>query len=76
MKCVVCKQAEAEPGFATVTLQRGESTFVVKDEPAQVCPNCGEEYVDSSVAAELLRSSESLSEAGAQVDIRRYAAVA
>jgi YgiT-type zinc finger domain-containing protein len=76
MKCVICKLAETQPGFATVTLQRGESTFVVKDVPAQVCPNCGEEYVDSSVAAELLRSRESLSEAGAQVDIRRYAAVA
>lgn len=76
MKCVVCKQAETQPGLATVTLQRGESTFVVKDVPAQVCPNCGEEYVDSSVAAELLRSSESLSQAGAQVDIRRYASVA
>jgi YgiT-type zinc finger domain-containing protein len=76
MKCVVCRQADTEPGFATVTLQRGESTYVVKDVPAQVCPNCGEEYVDASVAADLLRSSESLSKAGAQVDIRRYAAVA
>lgn len=76
MKCVVCKQADAQPGFATVTFQRGESTFVVKDVPAQVCPNCGEEYVDSSVAAELLRSTEELLNAGAQVDIRRYAAVA
>lgn len=74
MKCVVCKQAETRPGAATVTLERAGSTFVVREVPAQVCPNCGEEYVDAKVAAELLRSSEDLSRAGAQFDVRRYAA--
>jgi len=76
MKCVVCKQAETRPGVTTVTLQRGESTFVIRDVPAQVCPNCGEDYVDAEVAAELLRSSEDLCRAGAQIDVRRYAAAA
>lgn len=76
MKCVVCKQAETGTGVTTVTLQRGESTFVVRDVPAQVCPNCGEDYVDAKVAAELLRSSEDLSRAGTQLDVRRYAAAA
>ncbi|MBI4193512.1 MAG: type II toxin-antitoxin system MqsA family antitoxin [Betaproteobacteria bacterium] len=74
MKCVVCKQAETRPGVTTVTLQRGESTFVVREVPAQVCPNCGEDYVDAAVTAGLLRSAEDLSRAGTQVDIRRYAA--
>ena len=74
MKCVVCKQADLRAGVTTVTLARGEATFVVRDVPAQVCPNCGEDYVDSNVTAELLRSAENLSRAGAQVDIRRYAA--
>ena len=76
MKCVICKQAETRSGVTTVTLGRGESTFVVKEVPAQVCPNCGEDYVDSGVAAELLRSAEDLSRAGTQIDIRRYAAAA
>jgi YgiT-type zinc finger domain-containing protein len=74
MRCVVCKQADTQPGFTTVTLQRGESTFVVKDVPAQICPNCGEDYVDERVTAELLNASEDLSRAGTQVDVRRYAA--
>ena len=73
MKCVVCKQAETRPGLTTVTLERGDAMFVVREVPAQVCPNCGEDYVDSKVTTELLRSSENLSSAGAQVDIRRYA---
>ena len=74
MKCVVCKQAETRPGVTTVTFERGDSTFVVREVPAQVCPNCGEDYVDAKVTAELLRSTEDLSRAGTQVDIRRYAA--
>ena len=45
MKCVVCKQAETRPGVTTVTFERGDSTFVVREVPAQVCPNCGEDYV-------------------------------
>jgi YgiT-type zinc finger domain-containing protein len=76
MKCVVCKQAETRPGVTTVTFERGDSTFVVREVPAQVCPNCGEDYVDATVTAELLRSAENLSRAGTQVDIRRYAAAA
>ncbi len=74
MKCVVCKQAETLPGVTTVTLERDGSTFVVREVPAQVCPNCGEDYVDSKVTAALLNTAERLSQAGAQVDVRRYAA--
>ncbi|MEA3156959.1 MAG: hypothetical protein QOK44_4548 [Betaproteobacteria bacterium] len=44
----------------------------MKDVPAQVCRNCGEEYVDGKVTAEVLRSADSLTRAGAQVDIRRF----
>lgn len=76
MKCVVCKQAETHRGLTTVTFERGGSTFVVREVPAQVCPNCGEDYVDATVTAELLRTTEELSRTGAQVDIRRYATAA
>jgi YgiT-type zinc finger domain-containing protein len=74
MKCVVCKQADTQAGVTTVTLERDGSTFVIREVPAQVCPNCGEDYVDSKVTTELLCTAERLSQAGAQVDVRRYAA--
>ena len=74
MKCVVCKQADTRPGVTTVTLERGDSTYVVREVPAQVCPNCGEDYIDSRITAELLTTAERLSQAGAQIDVRRYAA--
>ena len=76
MRCVVCKQADTRPGVTTVTLERGDSTFVVREVPAQICPNCGEDYVDAKVATELLRSAEELSRSGTQLDVRRYAAAA
>ena len=72
MKCVVCKQAETRRGTTTITLRRAGATFVVDDVPAQVCANCGEEYVDAKVVAEVLRSTESLARAGAQGSIRRF----
>jgi YgiT-type zinc finger domain-containing protein len=57
---------------ATVTLERGELTLVIKHAPAQVCPNCGEAYLDEAVATDLLQTAERMVQAGAQVDVRRY----
>jgi hypothetical protein len=48
--------------------------MVVKGVPAQVCPNCGEEYVDEEVAPQLLRTAEQMAKSGAQVEIRQYVA--
>ena len=43
MKCVICKNGEVTPGTTTVTLERGQTTLVVKGVPARVCMTCGEE---------------------------------
>ena len=58
----------------TVTLERLGATFVFKDVPAQICPNCGEDYLDDTVAGSLLKSADAMVAAGTQVDIRRYPA--
>ena len=74
MKCVICKQGETQPGMTTVTLERNGLTLVVKNVPARVCANCGEEYVDQEVATQLLSTAEQAARAGVLVDIRAYAA--
>ncbi len=74
MKCVVCKQAETRPGTATVTLERDGLTIVFRGVPAQVCPNCGEDYVDSAVADRLLRDAEQTAHNGTQVEVRQFVA--
>jgi len=74
MWCVICKQAELKPGKVTVTLERKGATLVFKGVPAQVCPNCGEEYVDEKVSATLFKRADELAKEGAQVDVREYVA--
>jgi YgiT-type zinc finger domain-containing protein len=75
MRCVVCKHGETQSGAATVTLSREQLTLVIKDVPAQVCENCGEEYVDAITTARLLHTAEEAAQSGIQVDVRQYIAV-
>ncbi|MEP6890316.1 MAG: type II toxin-antitoxin system MqsA family antitoxin [Nitrospirota bacterium] len=74
MTCVICKNGETRPGTATVTLEREGATVVIKGVPAQVCKNCGEEYVDEAITARLLKTAEEAVRAGVQVDVRTYGA--
>jgi len=74
MKCVICKYGETAPGKVTVTFERDGATIVIKEVPARVCQTCGEEYVDEAIAARLLKIAEEATQAGVQVDIRRYMA--
>jgi YgiT-type zinc finger domain-containing protein len=74
VKCVICKNGVTKPGRATVTLTRGDLTLVVKGVPAEVCANCGEEYVDEEVTRRILQVAEDAAKAGVQVDVRDYVA--
>ncbi len=74
MKCVICKQGETKVGKATITLERDGTTLVVKGVPANVCTNCGEEYVSEEITARLLKNAEEAVQAGVQVDVREYIA--
>lgn len=74
MLCVICKTGSTRPGKATVTLERDGTTLIVRGVPAEVCKNCGEEYVDETAATSLLKTAEEAARAGAHVDIREFAA--
>ena len=74
MKCLICKEGETKPGKVTVTLEREKTTLVIKGVPAQVCENCGEEYVDDKTTQTLLKIAEDAAKAGVQVDVRQYVA--
>ncbi|MEK7840704.1 MAG: type II toxin-antitoxin system MqsA family antitoxin, partial [Pseudomonadota bacterium] len=53
MKCVICRHGETALGLVTVTLQREGTVVIMRDVPANVCRNCGEYYLDESVAAKV-----------------------
>jgi len=74
MKCVICNNGETEPGRATMTLERDETTLVIKDVPAEICQNCGGKYFDEETTDELLKIAETAVAAGVQVDVRKYVA--
>ena len=74
MKCVICRHGETETGQVTVTLERGRSTLIFRSVPAQVCENCGEQYVDAETSKRLLEQAERAAQAGVEVEVRPFAA--
>ncbi len=74
MECVVCRNGETKDGSTTVTLERSGVTLVVRSVPAQVCENCGEEYVGEEETTRLLSLAEDAVRGGTQFEVRDYMA--
>jgi YgiT-type zinc finger domain-containing protein len=74
MNCVLCKHGQTHPGQATVTLQRGETTVILKGVPAEICENCGEYYLSDDMTGQVLERAEAAVKSGAEVEILRFAA--
>ena len=74
MICLTCKVGTPELGLTTVTLERGATLVVFKNVPAQICPNCGEKYFDSSITGRLLAQAQDAVAKGAEVEIIRLQA--
>lgn len=74
MICPICKSGHTRPGLASVTLERETTTLVFKSVPAQVCDNCGEEFIDEATSRQLLTTANDAAQQGVQVELRRFAA--
>ena len=74
MKCVICRTGELNAGFATVTLERGETTLVFKNVPAQICENCGEEFISGETSDKLLKLAEEAFARGVSLEMLSFAA--
>lgn len=74
MNCVVCKNGTTEPGYTTVTLTKGNFVIVFKNVPAELCKNCGEEYVNEDITEALLNIANESHNKGVVVDVRDYKA--
>lgn len=72
MKCVVCKSGETRPGTTTVTFERDGFTLVMKEVPAEICTNCGEDYVDEAVARDILALAEKMAKTGSKIEVIKY----
>lgn len=74
--CVICAHGSLEPGRTISTLRRGRSTAIVRDVPARICDNCGEEYFDGEVTDRLLKIAEAVFGSGIEIAVRDYDAAA
>ncbi len=74
MNCVLCRHGDTLPGIVTVTLQREQSTLIIKGVPADVCVNCGEYYLSEAITGKVLKLAEDAVQKGAEVEILRFAA--
>jgi YgiT-type zinc finger domain-containing protein len=73
MKCPICKCGQTRPGFASVTLEREGMTLLVKQVPAEICENCGEEFIGEAASSQLLQTAEKAINSGVQVELRQFA---
>jgi len=72
MICLICRQADVISGLTSVTFERGEMKVVINSVPANICPSCGEAYMDEDVAVQLLQNAEGMSAAGVMYDVMEY----
>jgi YgiT-type zinc finger domain-containing protein len=72
--CSLCRNGEIRPGTATVTLQRGPTTVILKEVPADVCPNCSEYYLSDETTTRVLERADAAARSGAEVEIAAFAA--
>lgn len=73
MKCAICRNGETENGVTTVTLERNQTTLVFKQVPAEICENCGEIYLSSSINKELFQQAERELKRGVFLEMVNYA---
>ena len=74
MKCAICKHGTTAAGVTTVVLEKGNTTLMFKQVPAEICGNCGEEYISSEVNAGLLSAAGKEAARGVTLEVLRYAA--
>ena len=74
MKCLFCKQGDTAEGRATGTLERGGTTIVIKQVPAEVCQNCGEYYLSETMSENVIQMAEDAVRRGAEIEVVRFVA--
>jgi len=72
MTCTICRTGQTSPARVTVTLQRGETSVILKGVPADVCDNCSEYYLSEEVTHRVLAATAEAVAKGADVEILRF----
>lgn len=74
MECIFCKNGITRYGETTVTLNREQTTLILKHVPAEICENCGEYYLSEEITEKVLESATHAVSRNAEVEILKFAA--
>lgn len=69
--CPLCKGSIVE-GMGTFTVDLGEGIVVVRDIPAMVCSQCGEEWLSDTTAVKLETIVETARKKHVTVEVARW----
>lgn len=73
MICLVCRKAQLSAGLVSIRFERDEFSALIHLVPAQLCPACGEAYLDEQVTTQVLNQAEELSHQGMLDIVQDYA---
>lgn len=74
MKCAICRNGSTASGHATVVLEKNQTTLVIKSVPAEICENCGEEYISAEINKRLLLLARTELGKGVALEMLEFAA--
>jgi len=74
MKCAICRNGTTQDGYTTIVLERDQMTLVFKSIPAQICNNCGEEYISSAINQTIIRRANEEANKGVMLEMLKFAA--
>lgn len=66
--CPLCG-GDKKKGFTTYTVELDSSLLVVRDVPAEICSQCGEEWISSTVAKKLEKITNYVREKKPELEI-------
>lgn len=72
-KCPLCG-GEMKDGIATIPFLIGEKVAVIKNVPAEICSDCSEAYMKSSVVGRIESLLDRLEEMGYEMSVIHYEA--
>ena len=68
----MCKNGETKQGKSVITLTKGKLVFTLKNVPAQICHDCGEEYINEDTTKLILQTANESFNKGVGVDLRDW----
>lgn len=68
-KCWICENARLENGQTTYSVDLGFTLVVVRNVPARVCTQCGEEWIAPATARQLEEITEEARRKNHQLEV-------